>query len=83
MSRSRWWIAGAIEVAALFLSRPTGAQTPAANPPVQGRYQMPVIERQGSSTVFVLDTNTGHTWDRETRQGVDKWSDMGEPKEKK
>jgi hypothetical protein len=29
--------------------------------------------------VFVLDTNTGHTWYRETRHGVDKWTDMGEP----
>jgi hypothetical protein len=87
MSRSRWWIAGAALVVAiaLFLSRPTGAQPPAANPPMQGRYQMQVVGQQGAGTVFVLDTHTGHTWYRETRQGVDKWTDMGEPalKEKK
>ena len=82
---SRFWSAGVavLAAAALFVSlaRPGTAQPPGvAAPSTPGRYQMQVVGRESNSTVFVLDTHTGHTWYRQTLHGVTGWTDMGSPK---
>jgi hypothetical protein len=71
-------LAAAVACVGLSFSGHTAAQPP-ANPAAQGRYQMHVVGRPNSSTVFVLDTHTGQTWYRETAYEVKSWTDMGSP----
>jgi hypothetical protein len=44
-----------------------------------GRYQMSVVGREGASTVFVVDSETGNCWYRDTNPGTKTWTDMGSP----
>lgn len=80
---SRLWTAAVAVLAAaalvVSLSRPGTAQPPAGTPAVPGRYQMQVVGRDTISSVFVLDTHTGHTWYRSTHYNDAKWTDMGSP----
>ena len=79
---SRWWIAAVVLVVAvaLFLSRPSTAQPPAPNPP--GRYQLQKSGSAPNSTAFVIDTQTGQVWYKQTAGDTKVWTDMGSPEKK-
>lgn len=80
----RVWTAAValLSAAALFVSltRTGTAQPPAGTPAVPGRYQMHVVANNSVSTVFVVDTQTGQTWYRQTLSTSTGWSDMGSAK---
>ena len=82
MTRQKWlMVAAAVLIAVvgvLFTGRPTPAQPGAAPPAAPGRYQMQTTGAAPNSTVFVLDTQTGQVWYRQTIPDVP-WTDMGTP----
>jgi hypothetical protein len=55
------------------------AQIGGASAGGSGRYQMSVVGREGASTVFVIDAETGKCWYRDTLPSTKHWTDMGSP----
>lgn len=67
----------------LFFSQPSAGQPPAAPPAAaNGRYQMGVKPMGTITTVFVVDTQTGQCWYRDTAPETTGWTDMGSPARK-
>ena len=85
MARQKWLIVTAAVLMAvlgvLVSGRPATAQPAGAapNPMAPGRYQMQTTGAAPNSTVFVLDTHTGHVWYRQTIPDGKTWTDMGAP----
>lgn len=69
-------------VLGLFLNQPSVGQPPAAPAAMNGRYEMELkAYTQGGNftTVFVVDTQTGQCWYRDTSSDTKSWTDMGSP----
>lgn len=67
----------------LLFSRPSVGQPPAAAPTAaNGRYQIelkPNTQGGNFTTVFVVDTQTGQCWHRDTSSETKGWTALGSP----
>lgn len=68
-----------IALGLLLLGGPSVAQPPAAPLAVNGRYQVAVKPMGTTTTVFLVDTQTGQCWYRDTNPATKDWTDMGLP----
>jgi hypothetical protein len=69
-------------VLGLLLTQQSAGQPPAA---ANGRYQIaikPYTQGGNFTTVFVVDTQSGQCWYRETGSETNGWTDMGSPAQK-
>jgi hypothetical protein len=71
----------ALALLAAGLAGPDASQAQIGGGPAggSGRYQMSVVGREGVSTVFVIDAETGNCWYRDTLPSTKQWTDMGSP----
>jgi len=65
----------------LLFSAPSAGQPPAAGGSA-GRYQVVLNPNREYTTVFVIDTQTGQCWYRDTHPQVKEWTDLGSPVQK-